>query len=294
MKDNQTYDDTNTTFQSNAAMLMLGELKSFMLDHIKHLPKPWPKMSEAEQGAVIDSMDKKARDLINQCVYVISARGTKAKRMIVRKAVADETQQPYKVALTAQSAMDLLDIMSHIGTDILVVLPQDVEEYLQGGENIQPDPDQRPLDIDGTVAADISEAQAPQPPVSGLLPYATDETEQAQLPPPDNAVDAEYTDVEGPADTIEEQAQWFIDRGEEPMPPVELSDTAQAEYVSGEKDLAKELRRGALQVVKARCETGLLSTVTLYFLLDREVKRKDQRPTWRAYLTEEWLRRSNK
>tara|TARA_R110001599_G_scaffold339851_1_gene559751 strand:+ start:37492 stop:37761 length:270 start_codon:yes stop_codon:yes gene_type:complete len=52
----------------------LGDLVTFVLDEIKHMPKHWALMSEAEQDSVIERLDARSKTIVSKAINILASQ----------------------------------------------------------------------------------------------------------------------------------------------------------------------------------------------------------------------------
>lgn len=131
---------------SLAKETLTGDLRDIMLRRIKALSKPWNRMSEAEQRAVISGVEFDVRGAVRRVLEVFAADGRTTIAATLEQVVFKDG---IKAVLTA-SAFDpnRHDLADATGKKVLVVVA-DVDAYDGEREPAEPDPDQGELPVEG-------------------------------------------------------------------------------------------------------------------------------------------------
>lgn len=121
---------------------MLGDLTRAMLDEFKAAPDVWQKLSEDKQGEVIERLERRVADCVEQVVHIIAS----ADRATIRARLEQLTTKDAVKALCIVSRKDrgAHDLLDSVGEEVLLVLPH-AEQYTEQTTGIEPDPDQADL-----------------------------------------------------------------------------------------------------------------------------------------------------
>lgn len=126
------------------------DARDFMLEQIKHRPKPWSATSQAEQRDVAAKCENAARELVRQIVEAVAANGTQAIRVLLTKVNAggDDIVVTGKVKLGGAEPTEqdtaILALHHAIGKHVMLTRAT-VEDYAGQGREAETDPDQPPL-----------------------------------------------------------------------------------------------------------------------------------------------------
>jgi len=119
-----------------------GDLTSWLVDRIKHLPSTWAQMTEEEQRGVIDSAERAVESAVEQVVGTISADGRTVLGVNIGdvKIPGDLSKQIEAKISTPHTAANVATLGNRAGMVALLVIA-DASQY-QGGDVPEPDPDQ--------------------------------------------------------------------------------------------------------------------------------------------------------
>lgn len=125
-----------------ASETLTGDVRDFLLDRVKNLSMPWPKMTEEEQAGVIHSCTAAAEHLVRQIVVLIASQGRKAivgnLLQVTRK---DSIKAQVEFAKTDELRHELFDAQ---GSAVLLVVA-DAEPFTGERAPAEPDPNQTEL-----------------------------------------------------------------------------------------------------------------------------------------------------
>lgn len=121
---------------------MLGDMTRAMLDELKAAPDVWQKLSEAKQGEVIERLERRVADCVEQVVHIIAS----ADRPTIRARLEQITTKDAVKAVCVLSRKDpgAHDLLDSVTEEILLVLPHS-EQYTDQTTGIEPDRDQREI-----------------------------------------------------------------------------------------------------------------------------------------------------
>lgn len=127
-----------------------GSVTSFIVDRLRHLPKPYAMMSESEQQDIIEDAVTAGNAFVRDVVKLIAANGRPTISAIVEKV---EFKDGMKAHLKMSKFCELRHALADAqGQNVLIVVA-DPDSYI-GGDNPTPDPDQPGLpgtDDDGPI-----------------------------------------------------------------------------------------------------------------------------------------------
>lgn len=128
----QITDDT----QIFASETLKGDVRDWLLDRIKHLPRPWQQMSEQEQRDLIYSAEEAAADLVRRTVRIIAAEG----RIAITAQLEQVTVKDGIKAVVTMSKHDAFrhELVDAQGKDVLIVVA-DASQHMGQQAEAQPD-----------------------------------------------------------------------------------------------------------------------------------------------------------
>lgn len=130
-----------------AAETLKGDIRDWLLDRVKHIPKPWQAMSEQEQRDMIYSVEEAAVDLIRRAVRIIAAEG----RMAITAQLEQVTVKDGIKAVVTLSKHDPFrhELVDAQGKDVLIVVA-DASSHMGQQDEARPDNLREPgLPLDG-------------------------------------------------------------------------------------------------------------------------------------------------
>lgn len=117
---------------------MAGDLTTWLLDRLKHLPKSWAELPAYEQAAIIDSATVAVKHQIARVVRTLAAEGRATINATLTKVVIkDGIQAVLELSKSDPHRHELADSQ---GSDVLIIVA-DADPYL-GGEVPKPEDDQ--------------------------------------------------------------------------------------------------------------------------------------------------------
>jgi hypothetical protein len=126
------------------------DARDFMLEQIKHRPKPWSATSQIEQREVAAKCENAARELVRQIVEAVASNGTQAIRVLLTKVNAggDDIVVTGKVKLGGAEPTEqdtaILALHHAIGKHVMLTRAT-VEDYAGQGREAETEPDQQAL-----------------------------------------------------------------------------------------------------------------------------------------------------
>ena len=148
-----------TTVVSLASETLGRDLLQVLLQEVHALPDVWAKLAEKKQAEIIDRLRNAVNRNVKHAVKLISAGERPAIGGILESvAIKEGIKATFKVSQFDPLRHDLIDRTGKV----CMLVVADAEEYLQGMDAVQPDPDQSALaledggddDTDGTGAQD--------------------------------------------------------------------------------------------------------------------------------------------
>lgn len=138
-------DKKEQTVTELAAETLTGDIRDFLLGHMRNMQKPWAQMSESEQRSMIELCTTSANSLVRGAVIIVSARNFDRVHVHVGKfAVKDGA---IKGEFTCQATHDNLLLINDADGAVLVLASAETFEGQRGAANA--DPDEPGLPIDG-------------------------------------------------------------------------------------------------------------------------------------------------
>lgn len=128
---------------------LTGDIRDFLLMHLRDMQKPWPQMSEREQNDKIYAAENAARSMVRKAVNLITAREFDKVHVQVGKMTVKDGE--IKAEFTTPATDANLISVRHAGLAVLVLADPAVFE----GSKSEPkaDPDEPGLDLDQDEAA---------------------------------------------------------------------------------------------------------------------------------------------
>jgi|HubBroStandDraft_1064217.scaffolds.fasta_scaffold09816_16 hypothetical protein len=134
-------------FVTLATDTLMGDLRDFVLDRLKHEhnPLPWNMRGEDQQRETINRVESAMRTWVHRAVVLIAAQGAKAARgSLIKFVVKDGIQMQINFAASDALRHELAD---HVGNSMLVIIAD--TEIHQGERSAVPvTPDQGRITID--------------------------------------------------------------------------------------------------------------------------------------------------
>lgn len=142
---------------------MVFDVRDFLLEKIKHRPKPWSATSQAEQREVARDCEESAKALIRQVVEIVAARGQEPIRVLLTKvnAAGDDLVVTGKVKFIDEEPSErdrsILALHHGIGKHVMITRAS-LSDFEGGGREAQTDADEPPLNFEAGSEEDDSEA----------------------------------------------------------------------------------------------------------------------------------------
>lgn len=128
---------------------LTGDVRDFLIMHLRDMQKPWPQMSEREQNDKIWAAENAARTMVRKAVNLITAREFDKVHVKVGKFSVKDGE--IKAEFTTPATDDSLISVRHAGLAVLVLADPAVFEGNKPAP--QADPDEPGLDLDQDEAA---------------------------------------------------------------------------------------------------------------------------------------------
>lgn len=128
---------------------LTGDVRDFLLMHLRDMKKPWQQMSEREQNDKIWASENAARSMVRKAVNLITARDFDKIHVQVGKFTVKDGE--IKAEFTTPATDDNLISVRHAGLAVLVLADPSVFEGAKPAP--QADPDEPDLGLDQDEAA---------------------------------------------------------------------------------------------------------------------------------------------
>jgi hypothetical protein len=137
-------DKKEQTVTELAAETLTGDIRDWLLMHLRDMQKPWAQMSEREQREKINSAESASRDFVRKGVNIIAAK--EFDKVFVRVGKFTVKDGEIKGEFTCNASHDNLLSISDAGSAVLVL----ADSVTFAGERAEalPDPDEPYLPID--------------------------------------------------------------------------------------------------------------------------------------------------
>ena len=124
----ETADADKPDFVTLATETLMGDLRDFVLDRLKHEhnPIPWQMRPEKDQIEVIHSVESAMRTWVHRAVTLIAAQGQRAARgQLIKFQAKDGIQMQINLAASEPLRHDLMD---NVGATVLITIA-DVDQF---------------------------------------------------------------------------------------------------------------------------------------------------------------------
>lgn len=159
-----------------SAKTLTGDVRDFLVDRLRHFPKPWGQMTESEQTAQIEAAVSAAKSLVKKAVKIIASEG---RQTVPAKLEKITLKDGCKIELSAANGW-ISELAGALNNDVLIVTNW-ADEYTGERAPCKADPDEPEL-----FNQEYREADGEDVPDPDVL----------SLPSPDiEAEDAEYEEV---------------------------------------------------------------------------------------------------
>lgn len=139
-------EDMNHHFLHMTSETLGRSLLEGLIQEMRIMPDHWMKLSQAKQEDVIERLQKQITTAVGKAVFMIAAADRKtAYGKLESVAIKDKVKA---VLVINQHSPCKHDLMDAVEQDCLLILGG-AEEYLQGLDQVEGDPDQPPLDLNG-------------------------------------------------------------------------------------------------------------------------------------------------
>lgn len=144
-KNKATEPDSGNSAEELAAATLTGDVRDTVLGWIRNMQKPWQKMSESEQQAVVSSVTANANHLVREAVKIVAGEGRKAMIGTLESVtIKDGIKATLKLSKTAPERHDLIDCQ---GAQVMLVVAE-VEPFQGERAPAEIDPDQADLSLE--------------------------------------------------------------------------------------------------------------------------------------------------
>jgi hypothetical protein len=123
---------------------LTGDIRDFLLGHMRDLQKPWQQMSEREQSDKIYAAESAARSMVRKAVNLITAREFDKIHVQVGKFTVKDGE--IKAEFTTPATDANLISVRHAGLAVLVLADPTVFEGARSEVKADPDEAELPLD----------------------------------------------------------------------------------------------------------------------------------------------------
>lgn len=137
-------DNKEQTVTELAAETLTGDIRDFLLGHMRNMQKPWAQMAENEQRSMIAMCEKSADNLVRGAVGIVSARNFERVHVHVGKFGVKDGM--IKAEFTCQASHDNLLSIADAEGAVLVLASAEAFEGQRGAATA--DPDEPELSID--------------------------------------------------------------------------------------------------------------------------------------------------
>lgn len=149
-------DKKEQTVTELAAETLTGDIRDFLLGHMRNMQKPWAQMSESEQRSMIALCEKSADSLVRGAVSIVSARNFERVHVHVGKFAVKDGM--IKAEFSCQATHDNLLSIADADGAVLVLASAEAFEGQRGAAN--PDPDEPSLPIEDDEDSDDEDESA--------------------------------------------------------------------------------------------------------------------------------------
>ena len=143
--------DEGQTVPQMTVETLTGDIRDFLLGHLRDMQKPWAQMSEREQNDKIYAATNAARSMIGGAVNLIAAHGFDKVHVLVGKFTVKDGS--IKAEFTTTATDESLISIRHAGSAVLVLADPAVFEGERAAAKADPDEPELPVDDDRDEAA---------------------------------------------------------------------------------------------------------------------------------------------
>lgn len=124
---------------------LTGDIRDFLLSHLRDMQKPWAKMSQAEQRAKVELAEKAAENLVKTALEKIAGRGLPFMAITVGKFTCDGAEM--KGTYTAYASDENLLRARHLSERRALFVLADPDLYFGERHAAKTDPDEPDLPL---------------------------------------------------------------------------------------------------------------------------------------------------
>lgn len=147
----------NTEFNAET---LTGDVRDFLLSHLRDMAKPWQQMSEAEQRAKVAITEKHAEFIAKKAVNIVASRDFDRVSVKVGKFTVKDGS--IKAEFTCVATHDNLLSISDADFAVLVLADPDEFHGERAAAAVDPDEPDLPIDDDGIDPDDEPDDGAPE------------------------------------------------------------------------------------------------------------------------------------
>lgn len=136
--------DEGQTVPQMTVETLTGDIRDFLLGHLRDMQKPWAQMSEREQNDKIYAASSAARSVLSAAVNLIAAHGFDKVHVQVGKFTVKDGQ--IKAEFTTNATDASLISIRHAGSAVLVLADPAVFEGERAAAKADPDEPGLPMD----------------------------------------------------------------------------------------------------------------------------------------------------
>lgn len=124
-----------TVSQMKKAETLKGDITKDLLDFVRQQEKPWQKLNEQEQEAVISRAEFIAGQIVNGALLVIASRGFQFYPCTIGKLAVDKG---IEAKITLPFDPETLTKLAKVRNEQIMLVPIDAKTFM-GGKKIKPD-----------------------------------------------------------------------------------------------------------------------------------------------------------
>ncbi len=126
---------------------LTGDIRNYLIERYRMLPKPWEQMTESEQEDLVETAEKAAHHLVNQAINIIVSDGFKSIYAELDKVVVkDGIQAILKASKDSEYRHDLMDAQ---GASVRIIIV-DTEEFEGESSPVKIDKNEPEFDLPDT------------------------------------------------------------------------------------------------------------------------------------------------
>lgn len=136
-----------------ASETMTGDIRDFLLSHLRDMQKPWAQMSQAEQKAKVELAEKAAENLVKNALETVAGRGLPFMVITVGKFTCDGAEM--KGTYSAYASDENLLRARHLSERRALFVLADPDLYFGERHEAKTDPDEPGLPLPGDDDEDL-------------------------------------------------------------------------------------------------------------------------------------------